>query len=573
MKKEKIILILYTIFLISGSLWAIGEKTLTLGADSGWENVNRRENITEAGAVRPYPVLLLSSARPVRGTDISLSFDEGDTGLFNDSAGNYDVQVSPLLFAADRQMAIAGNGAAMFSRTLSMPQSVRVDVAGDRFSIVEDAARQDQGITPGFGGRGPLNLIPRKAALLSPGNLVGDFSLEFWLFPANMENGEQILAWTASKIRDDGRMIVQRIQLTASRNRLQWTFDDFFAPLDGRQGLSITLNGVSPLVPRTWSHHLICFDSSTGLLEYLINGKIEDIVYATETAAEGSEVQIPLIGEDSILVLGGRFTGILDEFRIYNRFLENPVLDKYPVQRGRIETKPLNLGEDNSRVLRVDVSGGRLSYGGNTVKNYYGGTGPFRFEDDSELRFFIRASDSPFAWTDADWRPVNAGVNLNEAVRGRYVQMAVEFFPSGAGDATPYLEELRITYMPDMPPLPPTQLTAIARDGAVELNWKKSVDADVTGYLVYFGTARSEYFGVSSRHGASPINVGKRTSFFIDGLENGTLYYFAVAAYDRRNAQIGALITGDTPSGVSSDALHAGEFSREVSARPLRTVE
>ncbi|MDR2095249.1 MAG: hypothetical protein LBP76_06990 [Treponema sp.] len=572
MKKESIILIFYTIFLISGSLWAIGEKTLTLGADSGWGNVNRREGVTEAGAVRPYPVLLLSSARPVRGADmdVSLSFDEGDAGFFKDSVGNYEVQAGPLLFAAGRQTAIAGGGAAMFSRTLTMPPPVRIDVTGGEFSVVGDTP--DMGIS-GFGGRGSLSLIPRKGALLSPGNLVGDFTLEFWLFPANMENGEQILAWTASKMRDDGEMIVQRIQLTASRNRLQWTFDNFFAPLDGKQGLSITLDGVSPLVPRTWSHHLICFDSSTGLLEYLINGKIEDIVYATETAAEGSEVQLPLIGEDSILVLGGRFTGILDEFRIHNRFLEKPVLDKYPVLSGRIETKPLNLGEDNSRVLRVDVSGGRLSYGGNTVKNYYGGTGPFRFEDDSELRLFIRMGDSPFVWTDADWRPVNPGVNLNEALRGRYVQIAVEFFPSGGGDSTPYLEELRITYMPDIPPLPPTRLTAIARDGAVELNWKPSVDVDVAGYLVYFGTSRGNYFGTSSRHGASPINVGKRNSFYIDGLENGTLYYFAVAAYDRRNARIGALVVEEPPSGTSPDALHAGEFSREVSARPLRTVE
>jgi hypothetical protein len=43
----------------------------------------------------------------------------------------------------------------------------------------------------------------------------------------------------------------------------------------------------------------------------------------------------------------------------------------------------------------------------------------------------------------------------------------------------------------------------------------------------------------------------------VSGLTNGTLYYFAVAAYSR--------------SGVSNlSAREAGEFSREAIARPLR---
>jgi hypothetical protein len=76
--------------------------------------------------------------------------------------------------------------------------------------------------------------------------------------------------------------------------------------------------------------------------------------------------------------------------------------------------------------------------------------------------------------------------------------------------------------------------------------------------MVYYGTSRGEYFGEGAALGASPIDAGKRTGLRIDGLENGVLYYFAVAAYDRRDGMDG-----------SGGIAHTGEFSREVSARPL----
>jgi hypothetical protein len=76
--------------------------------------------------------------------------------------------------------------------------------------------------------------------------------------------------------------------------------------------------------------------------------------------------------------------------------------------------------------------------------------------------------------------------------------------------------------------------------------------------LVYYGTSSGEYFGAHAILGnnaaASPVNVGNRTSVRIEGLKNGTWYYFAVAAY----------------SGGSSEP---GVFSREPAARPLKEAE
>jgi hypothetical protein len=254
----------------------------------------------------------------------------------------------------------------------------------------------------------------------------------------------------------------------------------------------------------------------------------------------------------------------MDEFRVYSRYNETPLLSKYPLQGGRIETRPLDLGERNSKVLKVEALGGNFFPGGRNLspRNVYAGSGGFRFANNAMVQFFIRAADTPYRWTanEFEWQPFEPGTEFTGDIRGRYVQLAAVFYPSGDGEGAPYLDEIRVVYQRDDPPLPPAMVTAVARDGAVDLSWRASPDADVSGYLVYFGTSSGEYFGQSAILGASPINVGKRTSARIEGLKDGTLYYFTVAAYDQAT------------SGRMNSA-NAGAFSREVTARPLRMVE
>jgi hypothetical protein len=252
------------------------------------------------------------------------------------------------------------------------------------------------------------------------------------------------------------------------------------------------------------------------------------------------------------------FSGIVDEVRVYEGFLTGAGVSraKFPAAGGRIETSPLDLGQPNTRVLKIDARTGRLSFTGGSFRNEFADCGTARFADESALQFFIRMSESPYRWT-GDWQPFVPGTPLGSGVTGRYAQIAVQFYPSGDGETSPYLDEISIVYKADDPPLPPAMVTAIARDGAVDLSWKPSPDLDTAGYFVYYGTASGNYFGEGAALGASPIDAGKRTSIRIDGLKNGTLYYFAVAAYDSALS-----------SGVSREP-HLGMFSRETTARPL----
>jgi hypothetical protein len=555
MKKETIslLLVLYTFSLAGGSLYGVGESTLILGTAAGWSAVEKRTGIAEISAIRPNPVLTLSSARTDESSlDMALSFDEGRPDLFADRTGRYKVSAAPTVSATNYRWARSGTGSILFSGNTN-PTLQAALLGGNIGDFAQGNTVKQRNVL-----EAALVITPSgRDALLFSGQHFKDFSLEFWLFPINMENGEQILSWTSTRQTLQGVKAFQRIQCIAARNRLQWSFMDFFSAPDDNRQLTLTITG-APVPPRSWSHHLIRFDGDTGLLEYLVNGNPEGVNYATSTGREGGEVYYPVAGDDGTLILGGRFTGLMDEFRTYSRYVETPQIAKYDPHGGRIETRPLDLGERQSNILKVEAFGGSFSGGGRTVnpggllRNEYTGASDFRFADDMAVQFFIRAADSPYFYTgDENWQPFVPGSDLSGKFPGRYVQLAAVLYPGGDGESAPYLDGIRITYMKNNPPLPPSRVTVTAGDGVVELRWRESPDRDAGGYLVYYGTARGEYFGEGAVQGISPIDVGKRTSVRIEGLQNGTLYFFAVSAYNR------------------NDISTAGEFSREVSVRPL----
>jgi hypothetical protein len=227
-------------------------------------------------------------------------------------------------------------------------------------------------------------------------------------------------------------------------------------------------------------------------------------------------------------------------------------VQKYLPSGGRIETRAIDLGDDYSKVVRVNASGGRVSISGESINNEFRENGKMRFTDNSEMNFFIRSCENPYMLNSSTWITFTPGVDIPD-ITGRYVQLAVDFYPSADGETSPYLNELRISYLRGEPPMPPKNLTAVAVDSGVLLRWKPSPSLGAAGYLIYYSSVRGELFGNDALLGPSPINAGKRDSLFIDGLKNGVLYYFRVAAYDN----------------VSGNYYNTGEFSVEVAARPL----
>jgi hypothetical protein len=449
--------LVYILLIVSSSAYALGERTVSLGGESTWRLAEYRNDITEVASVRPQSVLVISQAggsstagyRAATGTlgnfyplteaslDMSISFDERQTGLYRDSLGHYRISAAAGVEAADRRYARAGNGSALFSNN------------------------------------GAVIIHPQnRNALFAPGSRFADFTMEFWLYPVNMENGEQILSWISS-----GGSSVQRNHSAVSRNRLHGSFVNFFASTNGASFLNIEFSGNVPVVPKAWSHHLIRFDAVTGMIEYLVNGVSEAVVYATRNGREGGEVYTPYItGTSGSFLLGERFTGLIDEFKIHRVCADRSSVYRYIPSGGRIETGAVDLGDVNSVLVRVDASGGRVGAHNSEFRE----NGRFRFSDDSEMNFFIRANENPYLLSGSPWVNFVPGSPVS-GVEGRYVQIAVDFYPSADGETSPYLEQLRIVYLPGEPPMPPRNLTAVAVDGGVLLRWRSSPDAKTDG--------------------------------------------------------------------------------------------
>jgi len=58
----------------------------------------------------------------------------------------------------------------------------------------------------------------------------------------------------------------------------------------------------------------------------------------------------------------------------------------------------------------------------------------------------------------------------------------------------------------------------------LDLAWDANTEPDLAGYRLYYGTASGEY--------VDSIYVGNITTYRLDGLLEGVMYYIAVTAYD-----------------------------------------
>jgi hypothetical protein len=530
-----LLLIAAAIFVSAPPAFGLGEEVLKFGGEAGWRQFGVREGVTELSNVRAHRVLALSSVdrrHDDPSLDMALSFDEDGAAPFSDSTGHYTLLASEAARKAGFALARFGTGAVIFGGALNTATNAAAPIV-----IMADG----------------------EDALFSAGRNLGDFSIGLWLYPGGMENGEELLSWTASvEAGGAGAYKNQSLGCFVSKNRIEWEIKNFFfaqKTKEDRSADSIDLKLVSftPIVPKLWSYHLIRFDAETGLMEYLVNGVLEDLAYATSSGSGGGsgDVFLPVIGERGGFILGRRFNGMIDSFRIYKRFVEQAVPRRYP-QSGRVRSVPIDLGAQNCTVLRIGAAGGAYNMFKGSRQSRSGDAGAFDFPGGAQIQFFIRASDSRYSWDGAVWRTFTPGEPLG-TVRGRYIELAASFYPGGDAETTPYLEELSVVFSRKAPPAPPSYIGAKVKDGGVELSWKPSRDENAAGYIVYYGVASGEYFGEDASAGPSPIDAGKRLSISIDKLVNGVLYFFSVSSYD--------------------DLGQPGDYSREISVRPLRMTE
>ena len=496
----KKIIIFLCFCLAVGTIIFAESKTIVLGGKTGWPEFSSQEGVAFGqGRFGWQAVTLATNARQVTSeTDLLLDFEKkGADGSFRDKSGKYTVQSNSLL---------------------SSPKSVM-----GRYSALSRG-----------NGKG-LALKGNADSVFGRSGGTGSWTIEFWLCPAIAENGERVFEWHSSRIVND-YVLYQLIEASFFNNRIQWNFTNVFDGYPEKNG-EVTLLSYSALIPNKWSHHEISYDEESGLLECKIDSKVEALKYITEGGREGKTIYQPVLGEVAPINIAPAYTGCIDDFRILTQVTDssqpkNLIYDKYKVDGGRFESLPM-MTTQGSVLDRLDI-----------IDN----TPP-----QTEIRYYVRAGDNFYNWSDTEpkWVLAKSGQEI-KGVRGRYFQIAADLFPDGAGTSAPSVTEIKINYTQAAPPTAPFRVKAVPGDGYVDLSWAYSVDENAGGYWIFYGSRPGEYLGTEAVEGPSPIKVDNITSFRLNGLKNGAIYYFALSTYSKEDEQI------------------SGGLSNEANARPGR---
>ncbi len=483
----------FAVFVAATSLFS-ASKTMIFGGANGWRNIEEQSGITYSTGKFGYDAvqLVTSTQETNDSTDLLLTFDNSE---IRDSTGHYEIVSNSLSNTPD---AVKGRGAAM-----------------------------SRGTTHGLSLRG------NDRALFGQTGVVGSFTIEFWLNPSIAESGETVLSWRSS-LNNKGYSQYQMISASFFNNHLQWKFTNIFTEYKDSE---IVLNGLTNIIPRKWSRHTLTFDEESGLIEYCVDGRTEALRYITKTEHENGTVCYPVLGVKAKLDICPEYAGKIDNFRIDrnanlkdSKSLYATGNEKYKIDGGKLKTNPVMIS--HSAVLNsIEAS--------------------TAVPAQTEVRFYVRSGDNCYGWNEnfPAWKEVVPGEKIT-GVSGLYFQLAVELFPDGGGNKTPSVSEVKLNYTEQDDPLPPFSITATPGNGCVTLAWSHSVDDSAGGYKVYYGNRPGEYFGSVAIEGSSPINVGNTTAITLNGLKNGTIYYFAVSAYSKIDNRIN------------------GSLSKEVFARP-----
>jgi Fibronectin type III domain len=110
----------------------------------------------------------------------------------------------------------------------------------------------------------------------------------------------------------------------------------------------------------------------------------------------------------------------------------------------------------------------------------------------------------------------------------------------------------------------------IQADQSVILGWQPSSDPNVVGYRIYYGTTSHNY--------TSKVSIGNLTSVTIEGLADGTTYYFAATTVSDQNQESGfsneaiyqvpaAVTTNNVQNNVQICSATAGQFMLTVTGQ------
>ena len=381
-----------------------------------------------------------------------LDFDAELPALLKDASGHFHIREANYIATDDARI---GRGAALFNR------------ADNR--IVIDSPEE---LWPG----------PRE---------LGDFSIELWLKPGHYYNKNMLFQKSAL---EPGLLEGRRksMEVYIWRQQMYFRLENLFYDATGATH-TLQLVSRSRIPLHRWTHVTLTYQASEGRLAMYLNGREERVVLARP----GWKARFSRV-DRSPIVIGGNFSGLLDEVRIADRAVS-------PEQGGNHFT---SFAPIRGAAGREFQPGGMVTSGVTRLKDEdIARKAHLRYRAEMPvgtiLKFWVRFSRRRFDRDTSErilpWYRIDG--ETEKLPPFSYVQWKAELKADPMGRPTPVLKEVALEYTPFATPGSPRRLRVIqglTGAGRICLEWSANPAESETGsirYAVYYGVRPGEYTG------------------------------------------------------------------------------
>ncbi|HPQ52989.1 MAG TPA: hypothetical protein PK253_07030, partial [Spirochaetota bacterium] len=255
-------------------------------------------------------------------TDLILSFNGRPSRLTRDDSGNYKIRYAS--YVRENKSGVHGGGAARFFR------------------------RDDR-----------IEIESHENLWLTNCEDLGSFTIEFRMKPVSIAEGTVLFSRVGFL---SGRR--NGIEIVMKDRRISVRLFGIFRNRDGRR-IDVFLNKGRALQENRWYHVSLSYDRISGRLAKYVNGAEEEVLYVSENEEPFINTYEPAFAcqDKPVSVIGKDFYGILDEFRITHRHIEDLkketeiAYNRYKMVGKTFRTPVNSEGVITSPVYKLDYTG------------------------------------------------------------------------------------------------------------------------------------------------------------------------------------------------------------------------
>ncbi|HOV46217.1 MAG TPA: hypothetical protein PK520_02460 [Exilispira sp.] len=356
-----------------------------------------------------------------------------------------------------------------------------------------------------------IKLLPDDNSIFTPGKSIKSFTISCWLYPQSSYEGNEIFSYygpSYNKVTDQIEFTGFKVFLLA--NKIVLKFDNLFYLQDSP--ISFEINTGIELDIARWQHIAITYNHNNGELICYKNNRKTSITWLTDSSKENGTLLNAKIPYElrTYLIVGANYIGNIDEFVIEKKVEDEFDLSLYSKYGGEMVSKLIDLEYYSSDIINIELSSILEKQ---TILSVY-----YRISED-----FFNISDMVIPWKK---------YSRDSIIQGRYIQWKIKFFPSYDGSFSPQLNDIIITYIPNLPPAPPKELKyELMENSQVKISWRKNLETDLYGYYVYYGYKSGFYINNDALEGKSPVFTTE--NYIILTLKPETEYFVAIKAADK----------------------------------------